>query len=87
MMEEGREAIRDAYKMLKEHYSALPEQLRDFQVELSNSSKPAKPSVLAVLKNLPSKLYSTSKDLKHIRWYGYELLLKGRSKKVNLVFP
>ena len=54
MMEEGREAIRDAYKMQREHYSALPEQLRDFQVELSNSSKPAKPSVLAVLKNLSS---------------------------------
>ena len=31
-MEEQREAVKAAYLMLREHYPALPEQLRDFQV-------------------------------------------------------
>ena len=33
-MEEQREAVKAAYLMLREHYPALPEQLRDFQVWL-----------------------------------------------------
>ena len=32
-MEEQREAVKAAYLMLREHYPALPEQLRDFQVQ------------------------------------------------------
>ena len=31
-MEEQREEVRAAYQELREHYPALPEQLRDFQV-------------------------------------------------------